>query len=253
MGFAVVMALCLCGQEVYSTDDTLDQWESGLLESKWALTDRDTGAPQMLLVLKCLPPEHRIFELTMYNNATGPATPNIDVSPYKPAAKEDVPTIGPVPRLEAWPKIEAWTGTYKMESRKASHNSMDNQENIKLVRLQVEQHWMPVDRQRLWWARIGGENPTQETSLEPTCLKDVLRGRGLIDWTDEISYIHWFDRKDFKPFYVELIFEAPFLREQGPLTSDHIKFFLRSDSVRKIGWWKIGTQYTLDAVKKMYF
>ena len=42
------------------------------------------------------------------------------------------------------------------------------------------------------------------------------------------------------------------MRKNYVATSENMKFFLRSDAVKKVGWWKIGTEYTFSAVKKRY-
>ena len=192
MSLAVVAALSLCGQITPHGDDTLNQWESRLLESKWVLTDPRSGTPQMVLVLKDFTPSHRIFQLTMYNAPTGDGTP--------------------------W--VQTWTGTYKMESRRANNKEFEAQDAVKLVRLHADQYWIPVDRDR------------------PDRVKNSLMARGLLNWTDEIAYIDWLERKDFKPFFAELIVDAPFMWAEPPIPTEHARFFLRSDEVTKIGWWK---------------
>ncbi len=204
MGFAVITALCLCGQDGFPKDDTLNQWESRLLESKWVLTDPATGVPHVLLVLRDYTPSHRIFQLTIYHHEPGLNLP--------------------------W--AETWTGTYKMEARKAGDGNRGREDDIKLARLHADQYWLPVERNR------------------PESIKNVLEARGLIDWTDEINYIDWLERKDFKPFFAELIFDAPFLRTLPELSGGRVAFFLRSDEVTKIGWWNIGTTYVLSPVHK---
>ena len=222
MGFAVAMALCLCGQTVYSSEDTLDQWESRLLESKWVLTDPVSGDPRIVLVLKCFSPDHRIFQLTLYNEGQD----------------------------ETLPRIQTWTGSYKMESRKATRNDVDTQDSVKLARLHADQYWVPVnpdlygapDRFRTGWASPDG--------FKPYCMRSWLKQRGLIHWTEEINYIDWSERIDFKPFYAELVFDAPFMWTEPLVHPEDCKFFLRSDAITHIGWWKIGTQYVLSPVKK---
>ncbi|MGO8752221.1 MAG: hypothetical protein ACLQNE_40295 [Thermoguttaceae bacterium] len=204
MSLAVITALCLCGQITAPSDDTLNQWESRLLESKWVLTDPVSQTPQMVLVLHDFNPSHRIFALTMYNTVTGDGIP--------------------------W--IQAWTGTYKTEARRANHKDIQAQDAVKLVRLHAEQYWVPVDRDR------------------PDHVRNILKARHLIDWTDEMAYIDWLERKDFKPFYAELVFDAPFMWSEPPIPSEHMRFFLRSDEVTKIGWWKLGAEQVLTPIRK---
>ena len=103
-------------------DDTLDQWEHGLLESKWAYTDPATGAPRMLLLLKHWPVDHRVFQLVIRNPWEGEPTP----------------------------RIEIWTGTYKMMSRRLPGGQLSNQDMMQLVRLSFEQHWVPEERGHYW-------------------------------------------------------------------------------------------------------
>lgn len=234
MNLAIVMALSLCGQtvDVYTSDDTLDQWEHGLLESKWTLTDKKTGFPRMLLVLKCWPVDHRVFEFTMRNPWDEAALARIDGSPL--------------------PRIEVWTGTYKMISRKYASDQLSVQDLMQMIRLSVEQHWVPASPDHYWPLVAESRDRLPQHGLSPHTLAGALESRDLIHWTDEISYIHWTEHKEFKEFFAELIFDAPFMRKSPPSTSERMKFFLRSDAVKKIGWWKIGTQYEFSAVNKHY-
>ena len=222
MGFAVAMALCLCGQTVYSSEDTLDQWENRLLESKWVYTDPTSGAPRIVLVMKCFSPDHRIFQLTLYNEGID------DTLPY----------------------IQTWTGTYKMESRKATRNDTDSQDSVKLARIRADQYWVPVNANHCRWPgryipAWSGSDGQQFCSM-----RQMLQARGLIHWTEDINYIDWSERIDFKPFYAELVFDAPFMWTEPLANPENVKLFLRSDAITHIGWWKIGCQYILSPVKK---
>lgn len=212
MGFAIAAALLLGGQGVYTSEDTLDQWENHLLESKWTLTDKETGAPRLVLVLKYFSPNHRIFELTMFHDCT----------PGKP-----------------W--VETWTGTYKTEARRSEDKKDDARDAVKLVRLRAEQHWYPVDSEPYWWPPDG---------RGPAKVGHWLLEKGLIHWTDIVSHIDWVERKEFKEFFAELIFDAPFMALESPIPPENVRFFLRSDEVKNIGWWQIGTEYVLSPVRK---
>jgi hypothetical protein len=213
MGFAVVMALLLGRQDVLSSEDTLDQWENHLLESKWTLTDKESGAPRMVLVLKYFSADHRIFELTVFNDC----------------------------RREGVPWIETWTGTYKMEARRPEDKTSQAQDALKLVRLRAEQHWYPVDSAPYWWPPDG----RGAAKVGPW-----LWERGLIHWTELISNIDWVERKEFKEFFAELIFDAPFMAQEPPIAPDSVRFFLRSDEVKHIGWWQIGVERVFSSVRK---
>ncbi len=212
MGIAIAAALLLGGQVIYTSEDTLDQWENHLLESKWTLTDKETGAPRMVLVLKYFSPNHRIFELTMFHDCT----------PGKP-----------------W--VETWTGTYKTEARRSEDKTNDARDAVKLIRLRAEQHWYPVDSEPYWWPPDGrGLAKVGHWLLE----------KGLIHWTDILSHIDWVERKEFKEFFAELIFDAPFMALEPPIPAEDVRFFLRSDEVKNIGWWQIGTEYVFSPMRK---
>jgi hypothetical protein len=231
MNLAIVVALGLCGQPIdtFTGDDTLDQWEHGLLESKWAYADRATGAPRILLVMKYWPVDHRVFQLMIRNPWEGEPTP----------------------------RLEIWTGTYKMMSRRLPGSQLSDQDMMQLVRLSFEQHWVPEERGHFWPPvqeyplRLPYDGPNHGR-LSPLTLAGALEAEGRIHWTEEISYIDWKEHRDFKQFFAELVFDAPFIRKDYVATSENMKFFLRSDSVKKIGWWKIGTDYTFSAVKKRH-
>jgi hypothetical protein len=220
------MALSLCGQgiDTYTGDDTLDQWEQGLLESKWEYVDPVTKLPRMLLVLKYWPVDHRVFQLVMRN-------------PWDSA---------PVPR------IEIWTGTYKMMQRRLPGGQLSDQEMMQMVRLSMEQHWVPVERGHYWPPVNEDLDRLRRNELSPLTLAGSLEDQGLIHWSEEISYIHWTEHKDFKEHFVELILDAPFMRKDYVATSEKMKFFLRSDAVKRVGWWPIGTEYTFSAIKKRH-
>ncbi len=226
MNLAIVMALSLCGQRVdtYTGDDTLDQWEHGLLESKWECVDKATLNPRMLLLMKYWPVDHRVFQLVMRNPWEGTASP----------------------------RVEVWTGTYKMMSRRTEDNHLSNQDTMQMVRLSFDQHWVPVERGHYWPPIHEDPDRLRHDGLSPLTLAGSLEAKGLVHWTEEISYIHWAEHKDFKQFFAELIFDAPFMRKNYVATSEKMKFFLRSDSVKKVGWWKIGAEHTFSAVKKLH-
>ena len=191
------------------------------------LPDPVTGEPHMLLVLKCFPPEHRIFELTMYNPRSG--------------------CYGP--------RLEVWTGSYKMEARKANNNYLEQQDSMKLARIEADQHWVPLNRARDWWPqdeRYGWPAPAGDVGLlgGSDSLTGWLKSRGVLHWSDEIHDLDWAEHKEFKSFRVELVFDAPFMRPLSPATSEQVHFFLRSDDVKHVGWWKIGQMFTFSAIKK---
>lgn len=226
MHFAIVMALGLCGQsiDVYTGDDTLDQWEQGLLESKWECRDPKTGEPRMLLVMKYWPVDYRVFQLVMRNPWEGASTP----------------------------RVEAWTGTYKMMSRRFDANHLSTQDTIQMVRLSFDQHWVPIERGHYWPPVHEDPWRLRHDGLSPLTLAGALQAEKRLHWSEEISYIHWAEHKNFKQFFAELIFDAPFLRKDYVATSEKMKFFLRSDSTKKVGWWKIGTEQTFTALKKLH-
>lgn len=226
MNFAIVMALGLCGQsiDIFTGDDTLDQWEQGLLESKWECRDKATGAPRMLLVMKYWPVDYRVFQLVMRNPWEGTSSP----------------------------RVEVWTGTYKMMSRRTEDNYMSTQEQIQMVRLSFDQHWVPVERGHYWPAVLEDPLRLRHDGLSPLTLAGALQAEDRLHWSEEISYIHWAEHKDFKQFFAELIFDAPFMRKDYVATSEKMKFFLRSDSVKKVGWWRIGTEQTFTSLKKLH-
>lgn len=207
MGLATVMALCLCGQIRYSSDDSLNQWESHLLEARWVLVDEATSTPRILLVFKCLTPDHRLFELYLYDRWDD----------------EQVETV------------RAWTGTYKMESRENRDKSISE----KLVRLNFDQHWVPVDGTKAiwikdWMTRLGFVYWTRESDL--------------IHWIEALQFLDWTEERDFKPFLAEFKIDGPTAAE--PIPPENIKFLLRSNDVKRVGCWVIGTQYVLSPVKK---
>lgn len=202
MGLAAVVAFCLCGQIRYSVEDSLNQWEQHLLETKWAVVDKLTGVPKMLLVIKCYTPDHRLFELYQYDRWDN----------------------------EPEPTLRAWTGRYKMESRENRDKSMSE----KIVRLNVDEHWLPVDglklaKTRNWMLSQGFVHWINEDHR--------------FHWTEELDFLHWTEEQDFKPFLAE------FKIEPGD-APENVKFLLRSDDIKRVGWWVIGTGYQLEPVKK---
>jgi hypothetical protein len=227
--FALLATLVLGGQHAraiepaYTSEDTLEQWENHLLESKWTWRHPVTGMPHMVLVLKYFTGNHRTFELTMFHDH--------DPSPGRHVPMVDYPCR---------PWVETWTGTYKTEARRAEDKKFDQQDAVKLIRLRAEQHWYPVNSCPYWWSPDG----------HPAKVGPWMRDRGLIDWTDMISNIDWVEKKQFKEFFAELIFDAPFMADEAPIPADNVRFFLRSDAVKKIGWWQIGTEYVFEPVKK---
>lgn len=199
MGIVAVMSLWLCGQAPVLSERTLDQWENRLAETQWVLKDEVTGEPWMLLVLKHYPVNNRIFRLTMYH----------------PADR----TVGP--------RMETWTGSYKMEARRASDDY--DQDAIKLVRLQADRRWWPVN----WIGRCDLVRPLLAANPMP--------------WPASLVWVDWLEQDEFRPFFAELVFEAPFL----PAAEEpQVQFLLRSDEVLGIGWWKIGTVYRFSPVPK---
>jgi len=208
MGFATVVAYCLLGQVPYVVEDSLNQWENRLIESRWILVDKTTKAPQILLVLKCFNPDQRMFELYMFGRGH---------------------------ECQDRLSLRAWTGTYKMERREIASKGYAES----LVRLKFDEHWLPVDpdkpaRLRQWMTDLGLVSWTRERS-EIRWLEDVH----LLDWTEEI---------DFKPFMAELKLDN--VPSQSEYYCDAIRFLLRSDDVRHVGWWQIGTDQVLAPVPK---
>jgi len=208
MGFVGIVAYCLLGQVPYVIDDSLNQWENRLIESRWILVDPATKAPQILLVLKCYNPDHRVFELYMFGRGH---------------------------ECQDRLALRAWTGTYKMERRERAREGYTES----LVRLKFDEHWLPVDAYKPEWLRrwmtdFGMTRWSQERS-ELRWLEDIA----LLDWTEEM---------DFKPFMAEMKLD------NAPLGSEYycdaIRFLLRSDDVKHVGWWRIGTDLVLTPVPK---
>jgi hypothetical protein len=208
MGFAGVVACCLLGQVPFALEDSLNQWENRLIESRWMLVDEATKLPQALLVLKCFHPDHRVFELYMFGRGH---------------ECED--------RL--W--LRAWTGTYKMERREyASKGIVES-----LVRLKFEQHWLPVDpykpdRLRRWMRETG--------------LVEWARERYAVRWLEDVGLLDWIEEVDFKPFMAELKLDN--VPSQSAYYCDAIRFLLRSDDVKHVGWWPIGVDQVFTPVPK---
>lgn len=197
MAIAALLALYLGAQPVDVGKDTIEQWENRLLESKWLLEDEATGTPRILLVLQNYPVDHRIFRLCMYN-----------------------------PRnREGRPWLETWTGTYKMEARRSGDKEGDHRDAVKLIRLQADRYWLPVNRERVF------------DEFEHQFLEKYAR----LPWTETLDWIDWIEQDEFKPFFAELIFDAPYLPATAVTPADNVRFLLRSDEVSKISWWKIGT------------
>jgi len=204
-------------QTAYTSEDTVDQWENHLLESKWVWPDEKTDLPAIVLALKYYPGDHRTFELTMYHDQN------------------------PCPGCcECQPWVETWTGTYKTEGRRAENKSSDAKDAVKLLRLRAEQHWYPVNSNPYWWSPGG----------HPAKVGPWLRDRGLIRPTEMISYIDWVEKKHFKEFFAELVFDAPFMASEAPIAPENVRLFLRSDSVKHIGWWQVGTEYIFTPAKR---
>ncbi len=231
MNLAIVLALSLCGGPIdtYTEDDTLDQWEQGLLDSKWEYVDPSTPGRRILLVMKHWPVDHRVFQLVIRNPWEGEPTP----------------------------RIEIFTGTYRIMSRRLPGGQLSNQDMMQLIRLSVDQHWVPEERGHFWppvngYAANAEHNDLVNGRLSPLTLAGALEAEHRIDWTEEISHIHWREHKDFHQWFIELVFDAPFMRKNYVATSEKMKFFLRSDSVKRVGWWKIGTEYMFSAVKKRH-
>jgi len=156
MSFAAILTLCLYGQVVYSPEDSINQWESHLLEARWALLDESTAAPRVLLVFRCLRPDHRVFELYMYDwwgNTT----------------------------LRT---VEAWTGTYKMEARE----NRKTEKPEKYVQLEFEQHWLPVDVGKQQWLEqwmSGRGYHRWLTEGDATHWTETLE---MLDWTEGLDF-----------------------------------------------------------------
>ena len=207
MGIPTVLALCLCGQVRFSPDDSINQWESHLLESSWALNDPLSSGPRVLLVIKCLRPDHRIFQLYLYDRwEEGPCA-----------------------------TVRAWTGTYKMESREYRENGIAE----KIVRLNFEQYWLPVDgfkpnRIRAW--------------MNEQDFVQRARDLTLFHWSEELDLLNWVEERDFKPFLAEMRVDGP--KPDEPIPAEYVKFLLRSADVKKVGWWLTGTEYVLEPVRK---
>ena len=216
MVLSVMMAIVLGGPGVFTVDDTLDQWEYHLLEHKWTMVDKHTGLPKLALTLRWLPGDHRVFELLMFNGPT-----NYPGAPW----------------------VEAWTGTYKMEARRAGDPKEDRKDAVKLVRLQVEQHWHPVDSAPYWWPERG---------QDPMNVGQWLYEKGRFPWYDLMYYVDWLERKEFKNFFAELIFDAPYFEQRPRQSPDNERFLLRCDAVKHLGWWQIGTMMELAPARKPY-
>lgn len=209
MNLAAVLTICLFGQVTYSLDDSLNQWENHLLESRWALLDKATEEPRVFLVFNCFTPDHRIFSLYLHDQWEG----------------------------DAYRTVRCWTGTYKMESREKKDKSIVE----KIVRLKCEQFWIPVDsdkpnKMRRWMAEQGYSRWLGEPEAR--------------HWTENLDFLHWTEEVDFKPFYAEFNMTPPSPATEPNVSPDCIHFFLRSDDVKKIGWWTIGTHYLMTPVKK---
>lgn len=216
MAFSMMMAFVLAGPGVMTPDDTLDQWEYHLLEHKWTMLDKNTGLPKLALTLRHFPGDHRIFELMMFNDPT-----NYPGAPW----------------------VEVWNGTYKTEARRSEDRKDERKDAVKLVRLQVEQHWHPVDSTPYWWP-CGAR--------EPRNVGQYLFETGRIPWFDLVNYIDWQERKELKSFFAELIFDAPYFEKIPRHAPDNERFFLRCDATKHIGWWQIGTLLELAPARKQY-
>ena len=221
MGFATAIAICLFAQLGDSSEYSLNQWESRLLESRWTLIDPTADCPRLLLVLKHHPSDYRTFELYLYDWVDDELWRTIE-GPWRA-------DVGP------WRTVEAWTGTYKMQSRENHDRSISE----KLVQLNVDQHWLSVDSSRL--ARIG-MRVDEHGRVTRRC------PRPRTEWIEELALLHWTEESDFKPFLAEMKLDTPAPAE--PIPAESVKFLLRSNDVLNVGWWTIGTQYALSPVQK---
>jgi hypothetical protein len=214
MNLAAIVTVCLLGQVTYSVDDSLNQWENHLLEARWVLMDRVTDEPRVFLTFKCFTPDHRIFSLYLYDQWEG----------------------------DAYRTVRCWTGTYKMESREKKDKTVVE----KIVRLKCEQYWIPVD----------SEKPSRiRRWMSDGWMSDQGFTRWLTEpdsrhWTENLDFLHWTEEVDFKPFYAEFKLTPPSPKTEADVPSDCIHFQLRSDDVKKVGWWIIGNDYLMTPVKK---
>ncbi len=160
MSFAAILTLCLCTQVTYSPEDSINQWENHLLEAKWALVDEVTGAPRLLLVMRCMRPDHRIFELYMYDWWDGTTVRTVD----------------------------AWTGSYKMEARENRKTKLPE----KFVRLEFEQHWSPVDVGKQQWLERWMTTQGYRRWIAEGDAAHWTEALSMLDWTEEIDFKPFF-------------------------------------------------------------
>ncbi len=215
MGFATVIAVCLFAQAGDTADYSINQWESHLLEWRWGLVDDRSECPRLLLVLKCHTPDHRVFELYMYDM--------YDIH-------HDIDELG---GHRPWRTVRAWTGTYKMQARENHDRSISE----RLVQLNVDRYWLPVEPFKLCQLRRRADEHglvVWRCDLHPA------------DWPEELGLLHWREVRDFKPFLAELKVDLP----TAPDPPESIRFLLRSNDVMRVGWWTIGTEYVLSPVWK---